>query len=217
MEIKGYCPYCHKEVVFLGIKFGIATDLEKKHFETYSYTSIEDYSLFKNENGAWMMGECPLCKNCVLIHVYEFESGKIHRHEIFPYPLPSTTDERIPEKIRKDLDEAKICLSVGAYRACAAMCRRAIQTACIDKGVDKNTKLDEQINELAKKGEITEHIKNWAHSIRWVGNDAVHPESPEVTESDAKDILNLTEQIMTILYIMPAISNEKNRTHGKKA
>lgn len=38
-----------------------------------------------------------------------------------------------------------------------------------------------------------------------------------VTPEDAKDILNLTEQIANILYVMPAISEEKDKIHGKKS
>ncbi|MBI2573574.1 DUF4145 domain-containing protein [Candidatus Woesearchaeota archaeon] len=135
---------------------------------------------------------------------------------IAPSPLPSPTDERIPENIKQDIDEAKLCLSVRAFRACAAMCRRAIQQACMGQGADKEKKLDKQIDELQAKGIITTHISKWAHSCRFLGNDAVHPDHPEVTEQDAKDVLNLAEQLMNILYVMPAISEEMDVVHKRK-
>jgi hypothetical protein len=50
-----------------------------------------------------------------------------HGHKIYPQPLPKPTDPRIPENIKKDLDEAKMCFSVECYRASAVISRRSLQ------------------------------------------------------------------------------------------
>lgn len=202
--INGFCPYCHKEVAFSWVD----VDAGGGSILTYFY-------FFKNKTGFGAVGECPSCENCVLIQLQKDQYGEFYSDRIHPNPLPSPTDERIPEGIRRDLDEAKTCLSVGCCRACAVMSRRAIQTACIDNGISKKN-LEDQIDELKSKGIITEQIQKWAHSVRWVGNDAAHSENPDVTKDDAEDVLNLAEQIMKILYVMPAIAEEKNKIHGKK-
>jgi hypothetical protein len=69
------------------------------------------------------MGMCNNCKEICLV----VENGE----RVFPHPLPTPTDDRIPENLKIDLDEAKICFSVGAYRGCAVLARRAIQSCCI--------------------------------------------------------------------------------------
>ncbi len=205
-QIKEFCPYCHKYVAFSWVEFS------ESGGDICKYLTKENW--YSNINGVWAIGECPSCQKCVLIHLYEDGYGKLHPIEIFPHPLPSPTDERIPEKIRKDIDEAKICLSVNAFRACAGMCRRALQQACILKGARKRDLVD-QIDELAEEGVITRDIRELAHSVRWVGNNALHPENPEVTEDDAKEILNLTEQFMEVIFVAPQKVKEIKEKHGK--
>jgi len=95
------------------------------------------------------------------------------------------------------------------------MARRAIQSACIDKGADKSEKLVKQIEELADKGVITNDLKEWADVVRWVGNDAAHPKKDKVTKEDAEDILKLAEQFMHVIYVAPAIAKERRRKRGK--
>ena len=133
---------------------------------------------------------------------------------MIPPPLPSPTDSRIPEPMRQDLIEAKECFSIDAYRACAVMARRSMQAACIDKGAVKD-KLVEQLAELLNSGKITNDLKEWADVVRWVGNDAAHPNKEKVTSVEAEDILKLAEQFLHVLYVAPAIAKERKDAMGK--
>jgi len=58
-------------------------------------------------------------------------------------------------------------------------------------------------------GIISKDIKDIAHTVRWIGNDGAHLNPNKVTGEDAQDILKLTEQIFYILYIAPAIAQER--------
>jgi hypothetical protein len=206
-NISGFCPYCHKNVTFSWVR----TNERGGDLATF----LSEY--FSNKNGMWIIGECPSCKNCVLIQAYkDNRNGELVASNISPTPIPSPADERIPEKIRGALNEAKICFSVNAFMACATMCRRTIQCACIDQGAEKD-KLYDQIDELFSKGIITKQIKDWAHSIRLVGNDAAHPTNLEVSKEDSKDILDLAEQLMNILYVMPSIASKHQEIHKKES
>jgi len=202
--IEIYCPWCHKHValVWIALRYGI-------EHRGYATEKIEEPIFYNTAEGNWSIGMCPSCKNCVLIKIND------KRSSVFPNPLPTPTDERIPEKIRKDIDEAKICLSVNAFRACAGMCRRALQQACILKGASPKKRLEEQIDELAERGVITQDLKDLAHTVRWVGNDALHPENPEVTEEDAEEMLNLTEQFMDIIFVAPEKVKEIKEKHER--
>ncbi len=159
----------------------------------------------EDEYNIWWIGICNYCYKPVLV----FNRDEI----VYPNPLPSPTDERILEHIREDIDEAKMCFSVKCYRACTVMARRAIQSACIDKGANK--KLKEEIEELEQKGIITKDLKEWANVVRWVGNDAAHPETQDVTEEDSEDILKLSEKFMHNIYVAPAIDKERKHKRGK--
>ncbi len=199
------CPWCKKHVALIWLGF------YTNNIGSSRQTSFSEPIILSTQKGGWSIAECPACHECVIVKMKNYDI--IH---ILPNPLPSPTDERINTNIRSDLDEAKLCLSVGAFRACAGMCRRAIQQACMEQGADKKKGLEKQIDELQEKGIITSHISKWAHSSRFLGNDALHPEHPEVTEADAKNVLNLAEEMMKILYVMPAISKEVNANHERK-
>lgn len=160
----------------------------------------------KNEHESWWIGICNHCDEPVLC----LNTGDT----IYPNPLPSPTDQRIPEDIRSDIIESKYCFSIGAFRASAVMARRSIQNACIDKGAKKKNLVD-QIDELKSSGVITSDLKEWADVVRWVGNDAAHPNNDKVERDDAKDILELAEQFLHVVYVAPAIAKERRTKRDK--
>jgi len=167
-----YCPFCHKHTALQIASARWEHPICGKGTTTCAW--------IKSQNEIWWIGICNSCHNPVLVK----NRGEV----IYPSPLPTPSDERIPEHIRKDLDEAKICFSVKAYRACAVMARRAIQAAAIDKGAQKE---------------------------KLVGNDAAHPGNEEVSKEDAEDILKLAEQFLNVIYVTPAIALEMKRKRGK--
>ena len=187
-KVSTYCPYCKRHTA-LSIASGRAG-----RYAAQSIWEVED-----NLNTIWWIGICNNCNQPVLVR----NNGDI----IYPKPLPSPTDERMPEPIKQDLDEAKMCFSVNSYRASAMMARRAMQATCIEKETTKDRLVD-QLHELASNGIITKGLKEWADVVRWVGNDAAHPNNETVTKEDAEDILKLAEQFLHVIYVAPAIAKE---------
>jgi hypothetical protein len=51
--------------------------------------------------------------------------------------------------------------------------------------------------------------------VRWVGNDAAHPNDQNVTKEDAEDSLKLAEQFLHILFVTPAIAKARRTERGK--
>lgn len=192
-KLSTHCPYCHRYTYISDAKS--SEDIRRR------CVWVDEVS-----KKTWWMGICNNCNNPVLV----LNDGQ----KIYPTPLPKPTDIRIPEIIRNDLDEAKICFSVNAYRACAVMARRALQVCCIDKGANKDNLLVNQIEELFNQGIITKDIKDWATAIRWVGNDGAHPNADFVNQEDARDILDLVEQFLQVVYVAPEIA--KARLERKK-
>lgn len=200
MAVSIYCPFCKRHTAL-----SVARIEVKDH-----YNRVENIvgAVYEQERGSsWWMGVCNNCHEVVLVH----NNGDT----VYPTPLPSPTDERVPEKIRRDLDEAKLCYSVEALRGCVTMARRAIQSACLDKEADEKKTLEKQIEELAANGLITKDLKEWAHVVRWVGNDGAHPGGEEVEQEDAEDTLKLAEEFLYALYVTPAIAKERRQKRGK--
>lgn len=193
------CPYCHEFTFVQGLK---------KEIKLQSRENITIFYVWEEFAGeVWWMGVCNNCEKPLLI----LNIGQ----QVFPRTLPASSDERIPEKIRKDFDEAKICFSVQATRACAAMARRTIEMICIDQGASEDDKLVQQIKYLADNGIITVRVKKWADAIRWVGNDAIHSFDEEVSIEDAEEILELAGQLLHIIYITQEIAEEIAKKKGK--
>jgi hypothetical protein len=200
-----YCPYCRRYTNLTPAK---ATT--QRHLGVpYGFEDVKYPCAWKRmDNDVWWIGICNACIKPVLVH----NNGDI----IYPNSLPSPSDKRIPEIIRRDLDEAKICYVAGAYRACAVMARRAIESACIDKGASKDKRLIDKLQELADEGIITNELKQWADVVRWIGNDAAHPGSDQVSKDEAEDILTLAEQFLHVIYVTPSIARERREKRNLK-
>jgi len=188
-----YCPHCHKHT---------SLDVAPAEMETPGRSLLMPGPIYTGKavwkagnKDIWWIGICNSCHRPVLVH----NQGDI----IYPAPLPSPTPESVPEDIRSDLDEAKRCATVSAWRACAVMARRAMQSAAILKGAKKG-KLVDQVDELWENGVITKDLKEWADTVRWVGNDAAHPDSPPVSREDAEAVLRLAEGFLEVLFVVPA-------------
>lgn len=150
------------------------------------------------------------CNGCTTFFLVKRFKGELQ--EVWPKELPSVVDDRIPAFIKEDFTEANLCFSIGAYRAAAVMARRSMQNICIDKGADKDKKLEKQIDELQENGVITIDLQKWAHEVRHVGNDGAHPGNNEpVKREDAQDIIELLTQFCNVLYIAPAIADSRRK------
>jgi hypothetical protein len=129
--------------------------------------------------------------------------------------MPSATSQHIPEMSRESLIEAKRCLSVQAWNATVAMCRRAIQAACIEKGADKDLKIHQQINHLRDEGYITRGLHESATVVRWTGNSGAHPDDVKIDKAHAEETLHLAEEILRLLYEVPARTSAQRASIGK--
>ena len=195
-DVSIYCPYCHRYT-----SLSVAPTVV--HYRDHDLEASVIYT-DPRDSSNWWIGLCNSCKEAVLVRS---KGSSLWR--ILPDPLPSPTDERIPEPMRTDLMEAKVCYSAKAYRGCAVVARRAVQSACIERGAGKDKKLEVQLDELHSKGVITTGLRDWGHSVRWIGNDAAHPDSPPVVDKDAEDILKLAEEFLRLIYVTPKIAKEQ--------
>jgi Domain of unknown function (DUF4145) len=184
----GDCPHCAKV----------------SYFKPVGSAYFED-----NNNAICTAAQCEACKSFVLITGVRNSVQRPFALQAF-YPLGKpndSVDPAVPEKIQKDFKEALRCRWIGAHKATVTMCRRSIQTSCLDQGADRKKKLVAQIDELALKGIITEPLKQFAHEIRLEGNDGAHPDPDgleDVTPNDADDIIEFTREYLHHVYVMPA-------------
>jgi len=75
----------------------------------------------------WWIGVCNFCGGPLLV--------RNAATTVYPHPLPQPTDKNVPDHICRDLDEAKQCFAVSAWRAAAVMARRAMLLRSAPNGV----------------------------------------------------------------------------------
>jgi Domain of unknown function (DUF4145) len=163
------------------------------------------------DNGTFRMVHPAQCQNCrsfiLLIGRRAQVNSQFALEAFHPVGKPDdSVDEAVPPAIREDFAEALRCRWVKAYKATVTMCRRAIQSSVLDLGAT-DKKLVEQIDELAKKGKLTESLRDYAHEVRLTGNDGAHPDKDglkDVSEKDADDIIAFTRHFFDNVYVTPA-------------
>ena len=151
----------------------------------------------------YSLWSCPNPECNIIVYVTTDEQGTIL--DTYPKRVPKI-EQAVPSSVRSDMEEAYKSFNAGAWRASAAVGRRALQSSLLELKATKG-KLQDQIDEVYAKTMITKEIRDWAHEIRLIGNDGAHPDKDglqDVTEDDAKELLEFLEKYTDYVYIMPA-------------
>lgn len=164
-----------------------------------------------------------LCTNCHGMMMAM--KAKDYYDEIKFFPTirikPTIDLSCLPPDLLADVKEALLDFSHNCYLSATIMCRRIIQSSCIEKGAVGNN-LYEQIENMP----IDESLKKLAHKIRFWGNNGAHPdillgESP--TEKEARLAVEFTEKFLEFIYVIPAqldaldkkVSDDTNTAEGQ--
>jgi len=177
----------------------------------------------KSNSGKVLHFDTLKCGNCagyvmVLWSASEFggHSG-IHDFKVLPWPIRiDHFPEHWIEPVGRYWLQAHRSLQQENWDAAAVMARSALQVALRDKGAGGNS-LKQEIDDLASRGVLPPHMKDWAHELRELGNDSAHP-SPgrAATEAnDAYDIVEFLDFLLQYLYDLPhQIENYRKRRTG---
>lgn len=123
--------------------------------------------------------------------------------EFFPKASPAVAPEHVPERVANAFLQAEQSLRARHWDASGAMDRRALEIATKEQAPDRaGDTLYKRIEYLASIGKLTQSLKEWAHSLRLIGNDAVHDEDG-LDETEARQAHDLTKFILIYLYTLP--------------
>lgn len=164
------------------------------------YPATDDYDTFR----VYFL-ECPGCHQAMvgasdLIQVafnrWEFDTP----NRLWPNPKKSL-DFSIPRSVRGAIEEARLCLQVKAYSACAVMCGRALEALCKAQGAKKK-QLAQGLKELKDNGIIDGRLYKWGDSLRERRNIGAHATDEEISRDDAIDVLDFTIAICEYVYVL---------------
>lgn len=151
--------------------------------------------------------KCPICSLpiCAVSEIEisgtieepEWEEGILER--VWPYPKKHFSD--LPTSVKQSLEEAEKCLSVNANLACSVMCRRTLESLCVDLDV-LGKSLPDKLKELKTKGVIDGRLAEWGEALRQMGNIGAHVSNNHISKQDATDILDFTIAICEYVYTL---------------
>jgi len=153
---------------------------------------------------------CIACNGYILAiikHVPDDTRTSYHWVYDVHYPLgkpDDTVSGSIPEGSRLDFQEALRCRWVNAYNAAVEMCRRALESSCIQLGADPKLVLNDMIEWVHAQGKITTPLEDMAHKVKLGGNRAAHPSDRTLTLEDADAVIEFTREYFQHVYVMPA-------------
>ncbi|WP_168211414.1 DUF4145 domain-containing protein [Actinosynnema sp. ALI-1.44] len=113
----------------------------------------------------------------------------------------------VPEKLRREHDEARKCYDSRAFTAAVVMVRRTLEGVCIEAGISERI-LVKSLKELQSRGMIDGRLADWAQELRVLGNEGAHYTGRPVSREDAVDALAFSEALLDYMFVLAAKFDE---------
>ena len=116
-------------------------------------------------------------------------------------------------------DETCSCLGVQAWTAAVMLCRKmlfhlAVLQGLAEKDADgRAPSFYACVKHLEDSGLISASMRGWVDRIKDVGNGANH-EIPGTTEKEAMDIASFTQQLLVLMFEIPAVMASSDPASG---
>ena len=152
----------------------------------------------------WELVLCPVCSGINLrqVNVHWGAEPEIGRRAArVVYPSTGKSFAGLPPAIDSAYHAALKVRHVDA-NAFAVLLRRVIEGVCLDRGASGRNLYD-QLNDLAKKGEIPVQLAEMAHQLRLFGNIGAHFGEEDVTCADAALLDDLCGAVLEYVYVAP--------------
>jgi len=152
-----------------------------------------------------VIGKCSSCQRPLVGLQKEFEHPDYgpylsETERIWPFPRKAIA-RSVPDIVKVSLKEADTCFHAGAFAACAVMCGRAIEGACVHFKTKKKT-LAAGLKELVDKEIIDKKLFSWGDELRKVRNLGAHATAERVSNEDARDVLDFAHAITNYVFVL---------------
>jgi hypothetical protein len=156
--------------------------------------------------------QCDNCGNPMLVYEEDLPMGFEDPIWLHPAPAPAVSP-LVPLAIRREIEEARSCLSHGLFTAAAVMAGRAIEGIAQTYEVNNKT-LHGAIEELGRRKILDGRFLEWADHLRVMRNQAAHFTGTQVAKDDAEDMVALVEAIVTYVFVFTQRFDEFRARRG---
>jgi len=181
------CPHCHQP----------SSASVRGQAEWDGYENDEPV----NPPVEWRLIQCTTCWHPSVQIRENYGRGFQDDDPVTVFPAPPRISASIPQPLRREWEEARICLDAKAYTACGVMVRRTLEGTCQDQGV-KAKVLAKGLRELRDRGLIDGVLAEWADALRLFGNKSAHYTGDETSREDAEDSLAFAEALLDHIYVL---------------
>ena len=197
MVVKGDCPHCGTRSVALTITNSVRSE---RNGRVYTDSLVV----------------CGQCGRCILAMIPGRLRSEQHIYELgwaLAPPLPDPgAPAHTPEHVGRFFEQGMEILNRN-FDAAGTMFRKTLEAALKLRFPELNGNLVQRIDKAAKNGALTQHMAEWAHQIRRLGNEAAHEEEP-FSEQDATDLRSFTDLLLRYLFTLPGMLEEAQRKPG---
>jgi hypothetical protein len=118
--------------------------------------------------------------------------------------LKPTTPEQLPQNLKPDWTALVELVGNPTQKATVVMlCRKIIDLVTKEFDLSEPT-LYLRIEKLEEQRLIASQLKDWAHTIRTLGNVGAHDPAEDTTNEEANELWDFTQLFVEYLYILPA-------------
>lgn len=136
---------------------------------------------------------------------------------VFP-PDATANLDYLPADVKKACLSAHQTYHGGIYDASVAMARKALEIVCSQGDVPKNGRLEDKIKAFFKNAD-TKILEEWSQTVRVLGNEAVHDKDSDISEKEAKAVLDFLDALFNFLFVLKvehSALQERGGRRGKK-
>jgi hypothetical protein len=119
--------------------------------------------------------------------------------------------DKLPENIDKVYNEARACISAGAYTAAVMLFRKILMNLSVEEGAKEGEAFTFYVDYLCKNGFVHKRQTRQASEIRKMGNDANHKIECR-TQEEAFKMLKFIEFLLLNNYQFADDEENQNKT-----
>jgi hypothetical protein len=188
-----YCPHCGNRAP--------QTVVRTQTFEeaVYSMSGDDDVDYMLS---VLLVTECGTCKGLLVYYSLPGDPGeRDFREATLQWPKRDSLDDAVPKSVRSCYEEASLVRHRSAT-SFAVQIRRALEAMCADRGATGRT-LQQQLHDLARKGEIPPVLAQMTTALRTIGNAGAHA-GEGVRRAQVYPIDQFFRAVIEYVYVAPA-------------
>ncbi len=156
--------------------------------------------------------QCSICSEGVILKTFGsvqswMQSGSIgHVKMLRHYPISEkpAAPQHVPTNVARFYLQGEDNVARRHFDASGAMFRKALDTALKAIHPEGKGVLAKRIDNLPVETGVTHAMKQWAHEIRHLGNDAAHDEEP-FSEAELASLMGFTRLFLTFAFTLPGM------------